>query len=138
MTLTPDEYAQRIGFKRDPTTRIIHVDFTDCTMRTPADVAAFFVALNDKLAKALDPHDFVLCMDGLHVENDARKAYAEARVDTVKRYYRHAARYGGDAALRVTTRTSGVITGASSDVFATRQEAEADVLRKREAAAKKR
>lgn len=118
----------RIAFHHDAVNDVVTAHFENCVLESAEDVRRWQSEVEESLTRFGRKVDLLINLDGLIVRFAAGRAFGQARAEVLSKHSIHSYRYGGDATTRTFVNTSGMITGAEVNAFATREDALAALL----------
>lgn len=113
----------RMEFHHDPQHDVVTAHFENCVLETPEDAVRWREEVEVCLARFETKVDLLINLDGLVVKFAAGRAFGRERAAVLEQYANSSYRYGGDQTTRTFVSTSGMITGAEVNAYATRDQA---------------
>jgi hypothetical protein len=110
-------------FHHDAQHDVVTAHFEACVLETPEDAVRWREEVEVCLARFQTKVDLLINLDGLNVKFAAGRAFGRERSAVLERFSNRSFRYGGDQTTRTFVSTSGMITGADVNAYATREEA---------------
>lgn len=120
--------AWTIFFDYDARNDVVTASFKDVVLQTAEDVERWRNEVEERLGKFGKKVDLLIDLTGLIVKFTAGRTFGQVRKDVLAKHTHRSFRYGGDEMTRLFVNTSGMITGAAANTFATREEALAALL----------
>lgn len=120
--------AWSMFFDYDGKNDVVTATFKDVVLQTPDDVERWRRDVEDRLAKFDRKVDLLVDLSGLVVKFTAGRVFGQIRTEVLARYTRRSYRFGGDEVTRMFVNTSGMIMGAATNTYPTREEALAALL----------
>ncbi len=120
--------AWSMFFDYDGKNDVVTATFKDVVLQTPDDVERWRRDVEERLAKFDRKVDLLVDLSGLVVKFTAGRVFGQIRTEVLARYTRRSYRFGGDEVTRMFVNTSGMIMGAATNTYPTREEALAALL----------
>lgn len=120
--------AWSMFFDYDGKHDVVTATFKDVVLNTAEDVERWRKDVEERLEKFNGKVDLLIDLSGLVVKFTAGRVFGQARSEVLERYARRSFRFGGDDVTRMFVNTSGMIRGAATNTFKTREEALAALL----------
>jgi hypothetical protein len=123
----------KIEHKYDPTLDVVEGRFTDVHIATVADVARWKKESEAQYRAIARRADLLVNLDGLEVAAAVRHEWSVARRYIAETYLVGTYRYNGKTSTRTAIYTGAVLDNAGGEVFASREEAMAALMSRRNA-----
>ena len=115
--------AWKMSFDYDEKHDVVTATFQDCILNNALDVARWRTEVEGFLSRYPSKVDLLINLDGLVVKYTAGRVFGRERTAVLSRYTLRSFRFGGDEMTRMFVSTSGVISGAAVNVYASRDAA---------------
>ena len=125
--------AWKIEHQYDPTYRVITIRFADVSLASRADVDRWRNESEAHYQRLGVKADCLVDLDGLDVHAAVRRQWTEARLYLAERYMKKVYRFNGSARTKTVVYTGSVLAKAGGEVYPSREEALAALLRDRAA-----
>jgi hypothetical protein len=120
--------AWSMFFDYDGKHDVVTATFKDVVLQNADDVERWRKDVEERLGRFNGKVDLLIDLTGLVVKFTAGRVFGQARTEVLARYTRRSFRYGGDETTRMFVNTSGMIMGAATNTYPTREEALAALL----------
>jgi hypothetical protein len=127
--------AWKMIFDYDEVNDVVTATFQDCILNNSLDVARWRTEVEGHLSRYPSKVDLLINLDGLVVKYTAGRVFGRERTEVLARYTKRSFRFGGDEMTRMFVSTSGAISGAAVNVYASREDALRALLADRKAEA---
>ncbi len=120
-----------IIFEYDGKHDVVTATFKNVELNTADDVTRWRREVEERLAKFGKKVDLLIDLTGLVVKFGAGRTFGQVRTEVLAKFTNRSYRFGGDDMTRLFVNTSGMISGAATNAFKTRDEALAALLKAR-------
>lgn len=123
--------AWSMFFDFDAKHDVVTASFKDVVLTSNEDVERWRREVEERLAGFKKKVDLLIDLSGLVVQFGAGRTFGQIRKEVLSQYTQRSFRYGGNEMTRLFVNTSGMITGAATNAYETREEALTALLKDR-------